>query len=77
MNRTNKIIVAFLLGTITGFLTIAGSFIAYAASTDYFDREGSTGMAFIFVFAPVGGLVLGAVSALVISRVVKPAVSKS
>jgi hypothetical protein len=74
LNRTNKVIVAFLLAAIAGFFVIAGGFLIWADQTNYSDREGSTGMAFIFVFAPVGGLILGVISAVVIARRTKPAV---
>lgn len=74
MNRTNKIIIAFLLGTIAGFVAIAGGFLIWADQTNFSDREGSVGMGFIFVFAPVGGIGLGVLSALATARMTKPAV---
>jgi hypothetical protein len=74
LNRTNKIILAFVLATLAGFFAISGGYLIFAISTDYFDREGSTGMAVIFMLAPIGGLALGAVAAFVTSRLVKPAI---
>ena len=74
MNRTNKIIVAFLLATVAGFLVIAGGYLTWAIETNYFDREGSTGMSVIFILAAMGGLILGAISAFVTARIIKPAI---
>lgn len=73
MNRTNKIIVAFLLATVIGFFVIAGGFLIWADQTNYIDREGSVGMGVIFVFAPLGGIILGVLSAIVTARRTKPA----
>jgi hypothetical protein len=74
LNRTNKIIVAFLLATVAGFLAIAGGFLLWADQTTYLDREGSVGMGVIFFFAPLGGIILGVISAIVTARITKPAV---
>ena len=71
MNLTNKIMLAAVLGTIAGFLAIAGGFLAWADATNFSDREGSTGMAFIFVFAPFGGVVFGAACAFLTYRISK------
>ncbi|HEY5339177.1 MAG TPA: hypothetical protein VIJ85_13300 [Rhizomicrobium sp.] len=71
MNLTNKIILALVLGTIAGFLAIAGGFLVWADITDFSDREGSVGMAFIFYFAPAGGIILGAICAFVTYRISK------
>jgi hypothetical protein len=71
MNLTNKIMLAVVLGTIAGFLAIAGGFLAWADSTNFSDREGSTGMAFIFVFAPFGGVIFGALCGLLTYRIAK------
>ena len=46
-------------GTILGCLAIAFGYIAYADSTNYFDREGATGMGVVFFYAPLGGLIIG------------------
>jgi hypothetical protein len=67
----NAVILAFLLAAVIGFLAIAFGFIAWSDSTNYFDREGSTGMAWIFVFAPFGGLVLGTLAAYATARILK------
>jgi TRAP-type C4-dicarboxylate transport system permease small subunit len=74
LNRTNKIIVAFLLATIAGFFIIAGGFLIWADQTNFSDREGSVGMGVIFVFAPLGGIILGVISAIVTARTTKPTV---
>ena len=58
----------FVGATIVGFLAMALGWLAYADSIDYFDREGSTGMAVIFMIAPTGGIVAGAVSAFLAYR---------
>ena len=62
---------AFVAGTVFGCLAIGGGYIAWAVATDYFDREGATGMAVIFIEAPLGGLLIGIASALVTSRILK------
>jgi hypothetical protein len=64
-------VATFVAGTIVGFLAIGGGYIAWAIATDYFDREGATGMAVIFIEAPLGGLLIGIVSALITSRILK------
>jgi hypothetical protein len=58
----------FVGATIVGFLAIAIGWLAYADSNNYFDREGSTGMAVIFMIAPMGGVAIGAVCALLVYR---------
>ena len=73
MNRTNKIIVAFLLAAVAGYLIIAGGYLYWADATNYFDREGSTGMSVIFMMAPLGAIVCGAISAIITARRTKPA----
>jgi membrane associated rhomboid family serine protease len=62
-------VAVFVAGTILGFLAIAGGFLAWAIATDFIDREGSTGMGVIFIEAPVGGLLIGLVAALITSRI--------
>jgi hypothetical protein len=41
-------IAALALGIVVSYLAIVFSYIAYADSTNYFDREGATGMAVVF-----------------------------
>jgi hypothetical protein len=72
VNRTNKIIVAFLLTVIAGYLVIAGGYLTWAISTDYQDREGSTGMDVIFLIAPMCALALGALAAFMTARRTQP-----
>src|ERR1700749_2283719 len=62
-------VAVFVAGTVLGFLAIAGGFLAWAMATDFVDREGSTGMAVVFIEAPVGGLLIGVVAALITSRI--------
>jgi Zn-dependent protease len=73
LNRTNKIIVAFLLAAVAGFAAIAGGYLIWADQTNYFDREGSTGMSVIFLMAPLGGIVLGVICAIMTARRTKTA----
>jgi hypothetical protein len=54
---------ALVGGTILGGLAIAFGYIAYADST--IDREGATGMAVVFFYAPLGGLIIGIIAAVV------------
>jgi hypothetical protein len=61
-------IATFVAATIVGFLAIAFGWIAYADSTNYFDREGSTGMAVVFMIAPMGGIACGAICAFLAYR---------
>jgi hypothetical protein len=64
-------VAAFVAGTILGFLAIGGGYIAWAIATEYVDREGATGMGVIFIEAPIGGLLIGGVSALIASRILR------
>jgi hypothetical protein len=63
---------ALIGGTILGFLAIAFGYLAYADSTDYFDREGATGMGVIFVIAPFGGLIIGIAAAVITFKILHP-----
>jgi TRAP-type C4-dicarboxylate transport system permease small subunit len=67
----NAALIAFLLATVIGFLAIASGFLAWADYTNFSDREGSTGMAWIFVFAPIGGVAIGILSAFATFRILK------
>ncbi len=71
MKQAKITVAAFVIGTVLGFLAIAGGYIAWAIATDYLDREGATGMAVVFIEAPLGGLLIGIVSALVTSNILK------
>jgi Na+/glutamate symporter len=71
VNPTNKIMLAVVLGTLAGFLAIAGGFLAWADVTNFSDREGSVGMALIFAFAPFGGIVFGALCGFLTYRISK------
>ena len=63
MKPMTRALVLFVVMTIVGYLAIAGGWITYAIVTDYFDREGSTGMGVIFVIAPMGGVTIGTICA--------------
>ncbi|HSZ67008.1 MAG TPA: hypothetical protein VK825_12455 [Xanthobacteraceae bacterium] len=63
---------ALIGGAILGFLAIAFGYIAYADSTDYFDREGATGMGVVFFYAPLGGLIIGIIAAVVTFKILHP-----
>jgi hypothetical protein len=63
--------VTFILAAVVGFLAIAGGYIAYAISTEFFDREGATGMAVVFFYAPVGGIIIGVISAVATFKILK------
>ena len=63
-------IAVFVAGTIYRIFGCRRAvFLAWAMTTNYIDREGSTGMAVIFIEAPVGGLIIGVIAALVMSRI--------
>ena len=62
-------IITFVLATILGFLAIAFGYVAYADQANYLDREGATGMAVVFFYAPLGGIIVGAVSAFLTFKV--------
>ena len=72
MKPTVITLAALIGGTILGFLAIAFGYIAYADSTNYFDREGATGMGVVFVFAPLGGLIIGIIAAVVTFKILHP-----
>ena len=62
MKPANAAIAVFFLAAIVGCLAIALSYIALADSSQ--DREGSTGMAVVFMEAPLAGLVIGLIAAI-------------
>jgi hypothetical protein len=55
MKPVNAAIATFFLTAVIGCLAIAFGYIAYADSTHTFDREGATGMAVVFFYAPGRG----------------------
>jgi hypothetical protein len=55
----NAAIATFFLTAVIGCLAIAFGYIAYADSTHTFDRECATGMAVLFFYAPLGGVIMG------------------
>ena len=61
--------ITFVLAAIAGFLAIAFGYVGYADQADYLDREGATGMAVVFFYAPLGGIIIGAISGFVIFKV--------
>lgn len=61
----------FILAAIAGYLAILFGWIAYTERADVFDREGAMIMGVAFVFAPIGGFLIGLVAAVAISRRVK------
>jgi hypothetical protein len=63
MKPANLAIAVFFLAGLASFLAIAFGYIAYADSTDFFDREGATGMGVVFFYAPVGGILIGGLCA--------------
>jgi hypothetical protein len=63
MKPANIAISVFFPAALAGFLAIAFGYIAYADSTHFFDREGATGMGVVFFYAPVGGIMIGALCA--------------
>ena len=63
---------ALIGGAILGCLAIAFGYIAYADSTNYFDREGATGMGVVFFYAPLGGLIIGVIAAVVTFKILHP-----
>jgi hypothetical protein len=72
MKPTVITLTALIGGTILGCLAIAFGYIAYADSTNYFDREGATGMGVVFFYAPLGGLVIGIIAAVVTFKLLHP-----
>jgi len=60
---------ALIGGTVLGCLAIAFGYIAYADSTHYLDREGATGMGVVFFYAPLGGLIIGIITAVVTFKI--------
>ena len=62
----------FAAATGIGYLAIVFGWLAYAAVFDIADREGSKGMAIIFIFAPAAGAVIGLIAAALLARPDKP-----
>ena len=61
-------IAIFAAATVVGYFVIVFGWLAYAAVFDIADREGSKGMAMIFIFAPAAGAVIGLIAAGLLSR---------
>jgi uncharacterized membrane protein len=68
MKPLKAAIITFVLATIAGFLAIAFGYVAYADQANELDREGATGMAVVFFYAPLGGIVIGAMSGFLIFK---------
>jgi hypothetical protein len=49
---------------------IAFGYVGYADQANDLDREGATGMAVVFFYAPLGGVIIGAVSAFLAFKLV-------
>jgi hypothetical protein len=64
-------ILVFFGVAIAAFFAIAAGWIAYADYTNYFDREGSTGMAVVFMIAPLGGFAIGMICAVTTFQLLK------
>jgi hypothetical protein len=69
MKPVNAAIATFFLAAVIGCLAIAFGYIAYADSTHAFDREGATGMAVVFFYAPLGGVIMGVACAVATFKV--------
>lgn len=61
-------IVTVIPAAILGFLAIAFGYVAYAGQPHHLDREGATGMAVVLFYAPLGEIVIGAVSGILIFK---------
>jgi hypothetical protein len=59
MKPVSAAIATFFLTAVIGRLAIAFGYIAHADSTHTFNREGATGMAVVFFYAPLGGVIMG------------------
>ena len=68
MKPVKAAIITFVLVAIAGFLVIAFGYIAYADKANDLDREGATGMAVVFFYAPLGGIIAGVVSGFLIFK---------
>lgn len=68
MKPVKAAIITFVLATIVGFLMIAFGYVGYADQAN--DREGATGMAVVFFYAPLGGVIIGTVSAFLTFKLV-------
>jgi Na+/melibiose symporter-like transporter len=70
MKPVKAAIITFVLASIAGFLMIAFGYVGYADQANELDREGATGMAVVFFYAPLGGVIIGAVSAFLTFKLV-------
>lgn len=61
-------IAIFAAATVVGYFVIVFGWLAYAAVFDIADREGSKGMAMIFIFGPAAGAVIGLIAAALLAR---------
>ena len=53
----------FATATLIGYCVVLFSWITYAVVFDIADREGSKGMAMVFIVAPAGGAMIGLIAA--------------
>jgi len=63
-----RAVVIFVMATVLGYAVVLVGWFAFAAVFDIGDREGSKGMTMIFIGAPAGGVMIGAIAAALLSR---------
>jgi hypothetical protein len=61
-------VAVFAAAAVIGYLVLAFGWILYAGTFDIADRDGGKGMAVIFLFAPVGGALIGLIAAALLTR---------
>jgi hypothetical protein len=61
-------VAVFAGAAIVGYLVLAIGWVAYAGVFAIADHDGGKGMAVIFLFAPVGGALIGLIAAALLAR---------
>lgn len=68
MNRTLAGFLGFIGGLIAGYCLILFGWVAYTNIADVSDMGGGKAMGVAFFFAPIGGVIAGAICALLLMR---------
>ena len=72
MNRTLVGFLGFIGGLIAGYCVVLFGWVAYTTIADVSDMGGGKAMGIAFFFAPLGGVVAGAIAAILLTRLVRP-----
>jgi hypothetical protein len=69
MNRTFAGFLGFIGGLIAGYCIVLFGWVAWTNIADVSDMGGGKAMGVAFFFAPIGGVIAGAICALLLMRI--------